>query len=333
MLDVTRVEGDVALGKLVFKKHCSKCHRHSGEGENIGPDLTGMAVHPKAELLVHILDPSRSVEGNFRSYTVVTNDGLIFNGMLAGESQTSIEVIDTEAKKQTLVRQDIDQLIASTKSVMPEGFEKTITREEFTHLLEFLTAKGKWVPLDLRKVATSISTRSMFVSEQNDAEKLIFPDWSPKEFRGVPFLLIDPKGESVPNVVLLHGPQGKWPPQMPRSIKLPLNARTKAVHMLSGVSGWGHPYGEEGSVSLIVRLHYADGTTEEHPLRNGIHFADYIRRVDVPGSEFAFRLRGQQIRYLAVEPTRQDVPVTELELVKGPDSSAPVVMAVTVETP
>ena len=36
----------------------------------------------------------------------------------------------------------------------------------------------------------------------------------------------------------------------------------------------------------------ADGKTEDHPLKNGEHFADYIRRVDVPGSKFAFALRG-----------------------------------------
>jgi putative membrane-bound dehydrogenase-like protein len=333
LLPIADETGDVAAGKEVFKKNCAKCHRHSGEGENIGPDLTGMAVHPKSELLVHILDPSRSVEGNFRSYTVVMNDGLTFNGMLAAESQTSIELVDTEAKKHTLVRQDIDQLIASTKSVMPEGFEKTIQRPDFVNLMEFLTAKGKWVPLDLRKVATSVSTKAMFVSDNADAERLIFENWGPKEFHGVPFLLVDPKGETTPNAVLLYGPQGKYPPQMPQSVKLPLNAKTKAIHLLSGVSGWGSPYGEQGSVSMIVRLHYADGQTEDHELKNGVHFADYIRRVDVPESEFAFPLRNQQIRYLAVEAKRQDVPVKEVELVKGPDTSAPVVMAITAETP
>jgi hypothetical protein len=173
----------------------------------------------------------------------------------------------------------------------------------------------------------------MFVSDDAEAERLIFRNWQPKEFKGVPFQLIDPQGDTVPNAVLLYGPQGRYPPQMPRSVKLPLNAKTKAIHFLSGVSGWGSPFGVEGSVSMIVRLHYADGQTEDHELKNGIHFADYIRRVDVPGSEFAYPLRGQQIRYLSVAAKRQDVPVKEVELVKGPDSSAPVVMAITAETP
>ena len=45
--------------------------------------------------------------------------------------------------------------------------------------------------------------------------------------------------------------------------------------------------------------------TEDHALRNGVHFADYIRRVDVPGSKHAFALRGQQVRYLTIDPNDQ----------------------------
>ena len=76
-----------------------------------------------------------------------------------------------------------------------------------------------------------------------------------------------------------------------------------------------------------------DGKTEDHPLPNGIHFADYIRRVDVPESKFAYALRGQQLRYLTVQPKRPDAVVKTIEFVKGADRTAPIVMAVTVETP
>ena len=114
-------------------------------------------------------------------------------------------------------------------------------------------------------------------------------------------------------------------------MKLPCNSAAKAIHLLRGVSGWGFPYSEKGSVSMIVRLHYQDGATEDHALKNGVHFADYIRRVDVPGSKFAFALRGQQIRYLSITPKR-DETIAKINLVKGPDRTAPVVMAVTVET-
>src|SRR5262249_51744557 len=79
LLAVTKKSGDAAAGKAVFKKHCATCHMHNGEGNKIGPDLSGVAVHPKEHLIVDILDPSRSVEGNFRVYQIVKKDGGTLN--------------------------------------------------------------------------------------------------------------------------------------------------------------------------------------------------------------------------------------------------------------
>jgi putative heme-binding domain-containing protein len=330
LLPITKDKGDAAAGKVIFTKQCAKCHMHSGEGNRIGPDLTGMAVHPKAELLTHLIDPSRSVEGNFRVYSVLTAEGQVLTGLLASETKTAIELFDAEGKKHTLLREDIDQLNSSPKSLMPDGFEKQVSKQELTDLLEFLTQKGKYLPLSLEKVATINSTRGMFYDKNANAERLIFDDWKPKTFQGVPFLLVDPRGDRLPNVVMLYGPQGKFPPTMPRSVSLPCNAPAKAIHFLSGVSGWGSTGQRAGGVSLIVRLTYEDGKTEDHPLIDGKHFADYIRRVDVPDSKFAFALRGQQMRYLTVIPDRQDV-IKTIDLVKGSDATAPIVMAVTVE--
>ncbi len=332
LLPITREKGDPAAGKLVFKNQCAKCHVHGGEGTRIGPDLTGMAVHPKEHLLTDILDPSRSVEANFRTYVVTLKTGRTITGLLAAESRTAIELFDAEGKKQTLLRADVEELQASPKSLMPEGFEKQVKRKELVDLLEFLTQRGKYLTLPLEKAATVVSTKGMFYSENAPGERLVFDDWKPKTFEGVPFNLIDPNGDRTRNVILLYGPLGSIPPKMPKSVKLDCNARVKTIHLLSGVSGWGFPYGPKGSVSMIVRLHYADDKTEDHPLKNGDHFADYIRRVDVPGSKFAFNLRGKQIRYLTVQPGRAET-IKQVEFVKGPDDTAPVVMAVTVEAP
>lgn len=332
LMPLAKKSGDAAVGKEVFKQQCAKCHTHSGEGAKIGPDLTGMAVHPKAELLTHIIDPSRNVEGNYRVYTAVLDDGRVLTGLLAGETKTSIELIDAEAKRHPVLRENIEELVASNKSLMPEGFEKQVPQEAIANLLEFLTQRGKFTPLDLRRVATIVTTQGMFYSKESPVERLVFSDWSPKTCEGVPFQLVDPQGDRVPNAVMLYGPTGTLPPTMPRSVSLVCNAPAKAIHFLSGVSGWG-AQGElkGGSVSMIVRLHYADGTTEDHPLRNGEHFADYIGRFEVPKSKLAFMLRNQQIRYFAIQPERRDA-IEQIELVKGPDHTAPVVMAVTAES-
>ena len=331
MISITEEAGNVGNGKAMYEKHCAACHKHGDLGVNIGPNLTGMAVHPKHELLMNILDPSRSVEGNFRTYSVRTTDGVVLTGMLAGESKTSIELINAQGKKEVVLREDIDELIASKKSLMPEGFEGQMNRVEMRDLLEFLAVKGKYVPLPIDKVATSTTTKGMFFDEKGTEERLVFPDWSPKMFREVPFVLVDPQVDRVPNAIMLYGPNGNMAPKMPKQVELTCQASATAIHLLSGVGGWSFPASEKGSVSMIVRLHYANGKTEDHSLVNGEHFADYIRRVDVPKSEFAFNLKGKQIRYIAIKPASRD-PLAKIEFVKGPDKSAPVVMAVTIQT-
>jgi putative heme-binding domain-containing protein len=332
LLPVIEQSGDAVNGKAVFKKTCAKCHTHSGEGTKIGPDLTGMAVHPKHELIIHILDPSRSVEGNFRIYTVQTDDGKVFTGLLASESKTAIELIDVEAKKHTILRENIEELIASKKSLMPEGVEKLHTPAELRDLLEFLTQRGKFLPIPLEKVATISTATEMFHDGRHDEQKLIFSDWKPKVFEGVPFVLIDPQGGKTNNAVMLQGTNGDKPPRMPRSVTLPCNAPAKTIHFLGGISGWGWPASEKGTASVTVRLKYADGQTEDHRLINGEHFADYIRRVDVPQSKFAFAVRGQQVRYFTVTPQRPD-KIETIDLIKGRDVTSPVFLAITVEAP
>jgi putative membrane-bound dehydrogenase-like protein len=332
VLPVVLAGGDAVLGKAVFKEHCGKCHTHSGEGGKVGPELTGMSVHPPQELLIHILDPNRSVEGNYRAYTVATDAGHVVNGLLAGESKTAIELVDAEGKRHVIQRDEIDEFVPSTNSLMPVGFEKQIPAASLADLLAFLTARGKYVPLPLDKVATASSTKGMFYESKSETERLVFPDWSPKIVGGIPFVLVDPRGDTVPNVIMLYGPHGYLPPKMPRKVSVPLGSPAKAIHILGGVSGWGWPHSAKGSESLLVRLTYDDDTQEVHTLVNGEHLSDYIARNDVPGSEFAFDLGGRQIRHVVVVP-KQRKSIKTIELAKGSDDTAPIVMAMTAEMP
>jgi uncharacterized protein len=332
VLPVVLAGGDAAVGKAVFKQHCGTCHMHSGEGGKVGPELTGMSVHPPQELLIHILDPNRSVEGNYRAYTVATDDGRVVNGLLAGESKTAVELVDAEGKRHVIQRDEIDEFVPSTNSLMPVGFEKQIQPQGLANLLAFLTAKGRFVPLPLDKVATASSTRGMFYESKSETERLVFPDWGPKQADGVPFVLVDPRGDTVPNVVMLNGPQGYLPPRMPKSVSLPLGMPAKAIHLLGGVSGWGWPHSAKGSESMLVRFTYDDESQEVHPLVNGEHVSDYIARNDVPGSTFAFDLGGRQVRHVVVTPKRT-TPIKTIDLVKGSDDTAPIVVAVTAEMP
>ncbi len=269
--------GHASRGKEIFKKERRKCHSHSGEGGKVGPDLTGMAAHPRSELIIHIR--------NFLQYTVSTTDGRILSGLLASGTRTSIDLLDAEGKKQTILREDIEELAASKKSLMPEGFEKTVPPQGLADLLQFLTQKGKYLPLDLHKVATLTTTEGVPFGPGGAVGRLRFEDWGPKVVDGVPFALVAPQGERQPNAIMLGGPSGRITPRMPRSVTLPVNAPARAIHLLSGVAGLGYPVGREGTISMIVHIKYEDGTTEDHEAEEWRALRRRQRRAGRPGLE------------------------------------------------
>jgi hypothetical protein len=197
-------------------------------------------------------------------------------------------------------------------------------------------ARARFVALGLKDAATVASSEPIFRGNaEQHTDGLISPFWGEFTTLGIPFRVEDPHEGSVRNVIVLHGPMGDLSRQMPKSVSVPCGAPAKAIHLLSGVSGWGFPYGfprERGkTVSMIVRLHYAGGGVEDHPLLNGVHFTDWKTLDDVPGSKRALVLKGlHQMRYLAIVPERTE-PIQRIEFLKGPDRTAPAVMAVTVE--
>jgi putative membrane-bound dehydrogenase-like protein len=329
LLPLARRHGDKARGKVVFETNCAKCHRHGSLGNVVGPDLTGVGARARSDILIDILDPNRSVEGNYRQYQVETKQGTLLTGLLAAETRTAVELLDSDAKKHVVLREDIENMISSKQSLMPEGFEK-IGENDLAALLEFLTARDHFFPLPLGKAATATSVRGLFYDRASETERLVFPAWGPVTAEGVPFQVIDPRGGTIPNVILLQSRSGPLTRDLPKSVEVPCHGAAKAIHLLGGVGGWCYPAGGRGTVSLVVRLHYADGKTEEHPLINGVHLADYIRVVDVPGSKLAFRLGGRQVRYLTIRPERT-AEIDHLEFVKGSDDTAPLVVAVTAE--
>jgi putative heme-binding domain-containing protein len=110
----------------------------SGQGGKVGPDLTGIAARDRADILMEILDPNRSVEANYRLWSVATKGGETFSGRLEAETQTTVEILDTTAQKHIVQRKDIASLDASQLSIMPTGFE-ALPADDLKALLEYLS--------------------------------------------------------------------------------------------------------------------------------------------------------------------------------------------------
>ena len=137
--------GDRARGRDVFTRHCAACHRTSGVGHAVGPDLAEAADRPLERLVGDIVDPNRSVEPRWEAAVVVTADGEVVDGVLAESGADTVVLARAGGERRVVPRSAIDTLSATGRSLMPEGFGRTIPAVEFVDLIEFLR-DGRPVP-------------------------------------------------------------------------------------------------------------------------------------------------------------------------------------------
>lgn len=136
------VSPNVELGRRLFAKHCATCHQVDQTGHGVGPDLASLTNRSTAALLVAILDPNRAVEDKYRSFRVLTTDGRTETGMIGDEAGASLTLVGPDSKRTVILRRDIERVIDSGVSLMPEGLEQEITPEDMSHLLAYLSRLG-----------------------------------------------------------------------------------------------------------------------------------------------------------------------------------------------
>jgi len=132
------MKGEASKGSAIFQKTCAACHQLGGLGQAVGPDLAAEGGKPGEVLMIAILDPNAAVEARYVSYTATTKNGQIHSGLLASETGNSITLIAADGQKHIIARSDLDELVSTGKSLMPEGLEKDIPIAQMADLLAFL---------------------------------------------------------------------------------------------------------------------------------------------------------------------------------------------------
>ncbi len=130
--------GDAGRGKAVFKRVCSTCHRLEGVGYDLGLPLAGIKDRGAKTILLAVFDPNREVQPQYFNYVVVTNEGLSVTGMIGSETATSITLKRADGESDTVLRVDIDELHNTGVSIMPEGLEKQLTKQDTADVIAYL---------------------------------------------------------------------------------------------------------------------------------------------------------------------------------------------------
>jgi putative membrane-bound dehydrogenase-like protein len=130
--------GKAERGRAIYERRCATCHRFGNNGHAVGPDLVSVQNKSPADLLIAILDPSREAQPNFVAYTLVTHQGTVYNGLIAAESAAGVTLRRAEGKEDRILRSQIDELVSTGKSLMPEGMEKDIPPDQMADLIAFI---------------------------------------------------------------------------------------------------------------------------------------------------------------------------------------------------
>ena len=133
--------GDADRGKELFltKGLCAKCHRYGNMGEGIGPDLTTVSrrFHRK-EILESVLYPSQVISDRFASKNVITTKGHSHTGIVSQQADGSLVLLDAQGRKIYLAADEVEEIVPSRLSAMPEGLLNSLSRQEILDLFEFM---------------------------------------------------------------------------------------------------------------------------------------------------------------------------------------------------
>jgi putative heme-binding domain-containing protein len=132
--------GDADKGKLQFMARCAICHKLFGEGNIIGPELTGYDRANPDFWLDNIFNPSLEIREGFGNYIVKLKNGQMLTGIMDAQDASGIVLKDIAGNKTPVKQPEIEKLEASPVSLMPEsltiGMSDADLKDFFAYLMK-----------------------------------------------------------------------------------------------------------------------------------------------------------------------------------------------------
>lgn len=132
-------EANTKNGRMLFDKHCATCHKLFGEGQSVGPELTGAQRMNLDYLLENTVNPNAIVPQDYRATTFVLTNGRVITGMITMK-QGDAFTIQTATEKLVINKADIESQQQTEKSLMPEGLLDQMSINEIRDLIGYLSS-------------------------------------------------------------------------------------------------------------------------------------------------------------------------------------------------
>jgi putative membrane-bound dehydrogenase-like protein len=137
--------GDLERGRTLFygKAICSSCHMVRAEGGKLGPDLTSIQKDRSAhDLLEAIVYPSVSFVREYETYRVKTKIGEHV-GIIQEQTPTAVVLGTSQTSSVRIPRADIISMDMQNTSMMPQGLDQLLSKQEMADLLAFLLGQDQ----------------------------------------------------------------------------------------------------------------------------------------------------------------------------------------------
>jgi putative membrane-bound dehydrogenase-like protein len=131
-------KGDLAKGKMLFMATCGQCHKLFGEGQNVGPDITGSNRADLNYLLENVLDPNAVIGKDYQLNLFTMKDGRVLSGIVKAESPAAVKIAMMGGIEFTLPQAEIAKREVSKLSTMPEGLFDALPPESVVDLVKYL---------------------------------------------------------------------------------------------------------------------------------------------------------------------------------------------------
>ena len=136
----TRKPGDAAAGKLTFQATCMVCHKVRGEGNAIGPDLSGAGAMGVESLLRNVLTPNAQLESGYYRHDLTLTNGSFATGFLASENASTLVLRQIGADERAIPRSEVKEHKISKRSLMPEGLIDGFSETQVADLFAYLSS-------------------------------------------------------------------------------------------------------------------------------------------------------------------------------------------------
>ena len=130
-------QADLGKGRALFNRTCASCHQLYGQGERVGPDLTGADRKTLDYLIDNIADPSATLAADFRMTVFELKDGRVVSGVVLSKTPQAL-VVRTQKEQLTIAPDEIDESQPTTLSLMPDGLLEGLSDADLRDLFGYL---------------------------------------------------------------------------------------------------------------------------------------------------------------------------------------------------